>query len=436
MSLNKILCLAGIIIVSACSKNKTENNFLAQSSQNEATQESTKRVNSSGDVELTATHLNTDLKFFIHKGILPKKESVDYFSIVEKKPDSNTRMLFVDGVVVRIADGSQTDINTNQNLSLVEINADELIIEKPLHFPGASVVINARSLVFKGNGSLSIIPNDYSSQANQTIDGKKGQDAGSVTLNVENIDLGEVNKRFILSGGKGQGAGLGIPGKAGKSVADFGDGVVGTCVTTITTCREKELGEVESSKSGPKCNTQIPSNGERGVRAGAPGAGGNGGELIIRDGITITKEFVELEAGKLGAIALKTKGGLAGNPKVFFENYIVEHKSKGLCSNGGGGGKFGPKNYPGFVGKIKIGEVLDGEDLDSPTEAKEVGKVGLMKVKNDLKFIPSSKLLNHKLVYAKDLYRNNYFEEALKELQALENESRENSEALSLLINK
>lgn len=434
MSFNKILFLTGIIIISACSKSKTENNFLSQNLNDEASQEAAKSANSSGDVELTATQLNKDLKFFIHKGIIPKKDSVDYFSIVEKKPDSNTRMLFVDGIVVRIADGSQTDINTTQGLTIVEINAEELIIERPLHFPGASVVINARSLVFKGNGSLSIAPNNVSTIAELTSDGKNGQDAGSITLNVESIDLGEEKKRIILSGGNGQDAGLGIPGKAGISVADFGDGIVGKCVTMITLCSGGERSGEEISRSAPKCNTQVPTNGEKGILAGAPGAGGDGGVLIVKDNV-ISKEYIEMNSGKAGAIARKTKGGLAGNPKVYFENYTLEYQYKN-CSNGGGGGKFGPKNYPGFVGKIKIGEVFDGEDLDSPIEPKEVGKVGLVKVKSDLKLVPSSKLLNHRLTYAKDLYRNNYFEEALNELLILEKKSSENTEALSLLINK
>lgn len=435
MKMNKMMILTSLLVFSACSKNNVENNYHGLTSEKNSQEKPI--VNSDGGVELTPVNNFSKSNFLIQQGALPLKKSVDYFSVVEKTNEENKRIVLVDGLIVRIASDSQTDININQNLSRVEINAEELIIEKPLHFPGADVVINVKKLIFKNNGVLSIVPNKVLGRAELTKDGKKGLNAGSIILNVSEIDFGEKKVRFDLSGGDGQDAGLGIPGKAGKSVADFGDGVVGKCVTTIFSCHEREVGPIEVRRVGPVCDTQVPSNGEMGSVAGAPGAGGDGGKLIIQDQSLVSDEFIKKSPGLEGAIAPKTLGGFSGNPKVFYESYSVENKSTGFCSkSGGGAGGLNPKNYSGFIGKVKIGEVINGQDLESPQQAKEMAFSGKVEINQGLTFVHSAKLLDHRLSYAKDLYRNNFFEKALDELSQIEKLSNKNTDAVSMLVNK
>lgn len=437
MRMKKWMLLASLSVAVACSKSNVENHYLDSSSGSSepSTKKEISSSNHEGSVELSLKHTNQSAQFFIHRGKMPQKTSVDYFSVVEKNTDENKRMLFVDGLVIRIANQSQTDIQIKENLSYVEINAEELIIEKPLRFPGANVVINAKKLLFKSDGLISSRPLKIYGRAEQTKDGKKGIDAGKIILNVAEIELGEKQIRFDLAGGEGQDAGMGIPGKAGKSVADYGDGVVGTCVTTIVTCHESEIGPVEVSRIGPTCNTEIPSSGEKGIMAGSPGAGGNGGTLLINSKNKILADYINVATGVAGSVAPKTLGGLAGSPKVFYENYITQNKSQGNCSRKGGG-KLSPKNYPGFVGKIKIGETQTGLDIESPAEPKELAQVGTITVDNDLTFSYSGKLLSHRLNFAKDLYRNNFFEEALAELKETEDHAYFNTDAVSMMVHK
>jgi hypothetical protein len=427
------LLMAIVLVLGGCSK-KTETNYYGQ---DKSQTNNLSKTASNGEADLTTSEAYNGENFLIQKGTEPKKESVNYFNIDEKiNPSTNKKTVFITGIKIIAADNSETPIQISENLEKVVISADELIISKTLSFPGADVTINAKKLIFTNDGKISTKPNNLLTIPKETKNGQKGLSAGNITLNVESIDLGDKKIRFDLSGGKGQAAGFGIPGRAGKSVAPLeGDNIIAKCEHIKTYCRDSEAVEMESPNEGLNCSPlELPTNGEIGTKAGAPGAGGNGGTLSIASSIKIEKDFINLSGGEIGDIAAVTKGGIAGTPNTFVRKHIFTRKFTGLCSHQGSGGRLGVRSFQNALPEFEtLGVTKDGQNISSATSPIESTKIGLISSKSEFNNTVSSKVLLYKLQYAKDLYRNNYFEKAKVELTDLINSNIDKNETLTLI---
>jgi hypothetical protein len=146
------------------------------------------------------------------------------------------------------------------DLEVLELYADRVVIAAPLRFPGTSVSIHARELVFQGDGCIDTTPIGFTTQARakyhladgvtpadeqgeptyEPADGEDGQAGGDIGLFVGTLTLptgGETLQRFIARGAAGHTAEKGNkrpyapkPGDSSRPKAE--DGKTRAAVTT------------------------------------------------------------------------------------------------------------------------------------------------------------------------------------------------------------
>jgi hypothetical protein len=437
-----------IALASGCSKD-IHNNIANSYSDQGTNKIENKKIAIEGEAltDLDATEKNT--KFLIFTGKHPEKGSVDYFSINEiVNKDTKNKSLFVSGKTIVIDHDSATDIKTTENFESVTIEADELVVKKELRFPGAKVILNVRKLSFENDGKILTIPNDFNTMAAMKNDGKKGIKGGDLILHVNEINLGVGHIRFITTGARGQDAGLGGPGKAGKSVIPLYENtnIIKECTTKTTSCFVPEIGIEKVSKRECRGSNEVPTLGEPGIPAGHPGAGGDGGDIYVSKILLGTIQNVaQSNSGPIGNIAPDTDYGADGTPVDYRINEL--HVDQRCSGYRGGGARGGRTNSLNLVRSVKIPNILTNLDsidivtkkVPSPKNALENSLSGkLINLDQDgeqLYFSP--KFFMHQLDYAKDLYRNNFYSEALTELQKIFKESNTKNEVVqNLFINK
>jgi hypothetical protein len=112
--------------------------------------------------------------------------------------------------------GLYTRFNNRPDVENISIYAETLIIRSPLKLPGANVNIYVRHLRFEDTAqaaSLDTTPLPYSIRADQAMDGAPGQNAGKVTLHIQDFfSQPGVFVRIIANGATGQDAGEGRAG--------------------------------------------------------------------------------------------------------------------------------------------------------------------------------------------------------------------------------
>ena len=112
--------------------------------------------------------------------------------------------------------GLYTRFNNRPDMENMSIYAETLIFRSPLKLPGTNVNIYARHLRFEDTAkqaSLDTTPIAYSVRANQAVDGAAGQNAGNVTLHLQDFfSQPGVSIRIIANGAAGQDAGEGRAG--------------------------------------------------------------------------------------------------------------------------------------------------------------------------------------------------------------------------------
>lgn len=222
------------------------------------------------------------------------------------------------------------------------IYAEKVIVKSVLKLPRTDLTIYARSLEFDDQAGPTLIQTTPRSNgirpASATgntpgMDGLHGEPAGQITLQVDRVIESGSRKRFILTGGNGQPAGLGRDGIDGNSVTPF---------TRFTGCRDFGVPEPDkcvgfwfkqtTSCTGHKCNsaqpaerwiasgdnrtfkeTAWPTSGTDAVPAGRPGDAGRGGDFKANMDLG---GFVENRGGNAGDPGFVPKGGRAGTPTL------------------------------------------------------------------------------------------------------------------------
>ena len=105
------------------------------------------------------------------------------------------------------------------DLEALTLYADQVVVRSPLRFPGTTVTIHARELVFEGNGSIDTSPRRHlAARASSppptqgepprwsAADGANGEPAGDIHLHVETLRGAKAGgpRRFIARGSDGQ----------------------------------------------------------------------------------------------------------------------------------------------------------------------------------------------------------------------------------------
>jgi len=99
---------------------------------------------------------------------------------------------------------------SGEDIDTLNIFAEKVIIRDALHFKQTNVTIYAKELIFEDKpnqapASLNTSPVMFSTYAT-TNNGERGENAGNITLYIKEYKQSNPHKRFILIGGKGQGA--------------------------------------------------------------------------------------------------------------------------------------------------------------------------------------------------------------------------------------
>ena len=126
---------------------------------------------------------------------------------------SGKDVVFDDNIINKVS-----GLNKREDIYELNIFAERLIIRSALSFPQTNITIYAKELIFEDLGtalaSINTIPSSVETLTDDA--GENGADAGNITLYVKEL-RGNVAKRFILNGAKGQSANRnGTPGNGGN----------------------------------------------------------------------------------------------------------------------------------------------------------------------------------------------------------------------------
>ena len=265
----------------------------------------------------------------------------------ERRITRNIRMV---GQDLLLEKGSEAydRIHANPAIQRLEVYAETVTIRSPLHLPQTDVTIHARELRFEDQDEavacLCTTPLDYlvgaKPAARQPVTDGKGQvvkdaagiekctiipaeggrngaKAGDVALHIESCTASDPSrKRFILTGGRGQNPGTGLPGRDGaklQGTESYGQasmkGTPWKIVYGEHTHKRSFFYKTHTATWGKKA---WPTDGEPGIPAGSPGQGGDGGSLIA----TLDLAFlVESAGGQAGERGPDYAGGKAGEPQ-------------------------------------------------------------------------------------------------------------------------
>lgn len=195
-----------------------------------------------------------------HVLALPDATSNDYFTITEahnkKVPTLNELNLSAKGAREVTISGKEVviDINNdphklydrlqgyrffsqvhNSDISKLTINAETLRVRSWLTLPQCNVILNVKNLFFEWQSAstqgcidVTPLPRTDVTTPGSSATGASGLTAGSITLNVENFDLGQTPGaplkwyRFKLNGGLGGKGGPGAAGQPGLDIPLFG----------------------------------------------------------------------------------------------------------------------------------------------------------------------------------------------------------------------
>jgi hypothetical protein len=239
--------------------------------------------------------------------------------------------------------------NDTADIKSFVIYAERIFIRNELRLPQTEVIIHAREIILEDPpgpqkpAAIITAPRSITTRAasaNGTSPGQSGIDGhpgGRITLYVESIRTTAGTKRFIVSGGNGQPAGLGRSGIDGRNI---------TPLLRFTGCRDipfpdgKTIGmwfKQTTSCTGNKCNDAQPheswivdgdnrifkaeawpASGTDAVSAGKPGEAGEGGDVLANVDIA---SLVENRGGIAGDDAPFPQGGRAGTPSQAFVRY-------------------------------------------------------------------------------------------------------------------
>jgi hypothetical protein len=419
MRKNKLLqckhALLILLLLSGCTKNSSTTVFMPPTNADTSALKTTK----SGSAELVQLNNERGNSLLLAQGKYPDASSVDYYNVEETLDENGSKKLHVSAKTLNIKENSAQDFfKNNAKVSEVIIDAEKVMISTAMSFPGAQITINARELEFSDKGQIITTPASFFTLPDYGANGLKGLPAGNIILNVSSLDLGDKNiVRFILRGGQGQSAGAGRPGIDGKSINPIYGDVLRECTTNSSSCSTED-GPIENQTC--RGSNEFPSNGQDALNGGAPGAGGDGGYLYSSVNINL-KDSTDVASGAIGNVATLVSGGRAGQPTTSRFRNIFHSAS---CSSGGSRGHSSIRS----IGLLSRDSQLDDVRVTTagknaipselPLEKSLSGEVRDLDMFEKVKPISDSQnLAMVQLDYAKDLYRNNYFIEAEKELK-------------------
>ena len=177
---------------------------------------------------------------FQTQGVMP--DATDYTIVAEDSTmmmlnyeTRNARGISISGKDVVFDDNVKNKVwglNGREDMYELNIFAERLIIRSALSFPQTDITIYAKELIFEDHDSVfaSINSSPVPFETLDTIRGKHGANAGNITLYIKELK-GNVAKRFILNGAKGQSTNRnGTPGNGGNG------GTLASTIDVISYC--------------------------------------------------------------------------------------------------------------------------------------------------------------------------------------------------------
>ena len=278
---------------------------------------------------------------FEYRKAVPDPADDTYRSIYESFSDSEepfnnvrrkTRRVTISGKKLVFEKGSQLYVlfAGKDDLETLTVYAETVVIRSVLYLPQTAVTIYARELRFEDKdpdeqATIVTTPRCIETRAagataeDVARDGAPGLKGGSLTLHVQRCALPDgTTARLLLTGGRGQPAGLGLDGLAGwvqrlpenPDNWSYVSGWPGDFVVYDYRDRRAALpgGTGTYTYPDPRGTKSWPTsgNGEDAKAAGKPGAGGAGGNLQS----TLDLEAVSvLRGGDAGEPGRRTNGG-------------------------------------------------------------------------------------------------------------------------------
>lgn len=382
------------------------------------------RVKREGDVNFDRETLTSSQNLLLQKGPIQNPESVDYYSVQSETLVDGTIRLTVSAVILNLSTTSPQSFDDRvKNVSEVRIEADKILISRPVSFPGSKVIIKANELVFSGNGKITTTPPIAQTGASFGQDGINGKKGGDIVLDVKKLDLGEGQLRFDLTGANGQDAGLAQAGANGRDITVIAESnIIQICEKTIgRECPGDLRFKISPMGDGCRGTALPPTSGTDATPSGLPGVGGDGGNLYLAQSLVINSASFKSGKGAMGAVAPVLKGGKAGTPRIAIQRNVTTNLGSGTCNHRP------PKNGTNSIIKIDnqvfaatttkdvvLATTVDGKDSELrtlPDTAKNGSQFATLP-QFYINLDSVGKKLSHKLDYAKDLFRNNYFNES------------------------
>jgi hypothetical protein len=233
-----------------------------------------------------------------------------------------------------ILDRSQTQkfylmLNQKPDIAEVVIEAEEIVIGAPLELPGTKVILRADILKFENDGVLITTPVSLDYRATpitvenngQTLiypkAGENGLNAGDIYLYINAIKEDNTGLvRLVTNGGKGQQGSPGMHGANGENASTLGGG-------DYYKVRTQKCVNYEPDRSGARFKSRrcswaeekgrAASNGKDATSAGAPGQGGNAGNIYTT--LNLISSLVSRNPGTMATVdSTIYKGGEPGKP--------------------------------------------------------------------------------------------------------------------------
>lgn len=326
-------------------------------------------------IEHVSEEPRTDSQFYLSFSEQDAGKKV-FNNTTDSPVEIETKQITVAGVKLVIEQSSAVDslykkLNGRPNLRRLTLCADEIVIRTELKLPGTAVAIYARVLHFEGSGQINTTPLSVEMRPFKgSVDdagkikerpgrdsGINGQDAGSVYLMAREMKVPNTGTIVFARGGNGQPAREGIRGKDGNSyavwdgrfwaAAGMGFGVGDWLDVSRDIARmwneykpvSAEIYEIQGLAAPKKVTSiinaarndsgdakkSVPTSGTAPfVLPGAPGRGGNGGNVICTHRYKIEGRF-EIQAGEDGAKAANVEAAKKGTPDKWVVVKVIYH---------------------------------------------------------------------------------------------------------------
>lgn len=297
-------------------------------------------------------------------------------------------------------------INQNEGLESVILEANEIELDGQLKLPIKKLIIRAEKFRAMGQAQIDLRPLDLI-EAPQTQDGRTPYQA-ELIFAVKKLETTHENQIVInASGGRGQKAGAGRPGKPGRSVKTLSGNIVQKC-KIVCLMRSRDIpgggstffsggAQPESVCHDSRWQCKVkdfkwPSNGQNALSPGKPGRGGHA--AIVKVSSLKWVKHIKALGGQAGEEAVSVSGGAPGSPNPAVH---VKGKKKTVKNF-----RKGRDAHPPEV-DLKSMKGRDGEFLQSSFE---------------LNLSQMERVFSLRLEYLKDLYLSGHNDKTLLQMES------------------